>query len=346
MDIFFEQAQKEIDLLYLEAVDELKREEDLSLISFMESGDIRKKKSSEGIFAKIKKMIENTIEKIKAFFTKKQTEENTKKLQEAIKKDPSLKNKKVQVKDYEKIIKLNKATLKKLENVKTQEEADKIVADYMKKKNAIIAAGAVVTVSVAGVLGFMLHGKNKLVKQLDSDLERANNLNKEHLEIIEKHRRLIEAQSKYEKNIESYNKFLDGNLKSSEEKRKQAEQQAEYYKNLHKKAADSIIKRDVEIKELKGKYNKERSVREGFESDNKKLREENKALAQSKIIADNCKILMEYTKEYGVVGLKKAMIAFDKWYNDGVSDYEATKDMRGTKRQKIKALYALEDIDY
>ena len=325
MDIFFEQAQKEIDLLYLEAVDELKRQEDLSLISFMESGDIPQKKSSEGIFAKIKKMIENTIEKIKAFFTKKQTEENTKKLQEAIKKDPSLKNKKVQVKDYEKIIKLNKATLKKLENAKTQEEADKIVADYMKKKNAIIAAGAVVTVSVAGVLGFMLHGKNKLVKQLDSDLERANNLNKEHLERIKKDRLLIEV---------------------TEEKRKQAEQQAEHYKNLHKKTADSIIKRDAEIKELKGKYNKERSAREGFESDNKKLREENKALAQSKIIADNCKILMEYTKEYGVVGLKKAMIAFDKWYNDGVSDYEATKDMRGTKRQKIKALYALEDIDY
>ena len=318
MDIFFEQAEKEIDLLYLEGVDELKREEDLSLISFMESGDIPKKKSSEGIFAKIKKMIENTIEKIKAFFTKKQTEENTKKLQEAIKKDPSLKNKKVQVKDYEKIIKLNKATLKKLENAKTQEEADKIVADYMKKKNAIIAAGAVVSVSVAGVLGFMLHGKNKLVKQLDSDLERANNLNKEHHVEIERY----------------------------EEKRKQAEQQAEYYKNLHKKAADSIIKRDAEIKELKGKYNKERSAREGFESDNKKLREENKALAQSKIIADNCKTLMEYTKEYGVVGLKKAMIAFDKWYNNEVSDYEASKDMRGTIRQKVKALNALNDINY
>ena len=52
----------------------------------------------------------------------------------------------------------------------------------------------------------MLNGKNKLVKQLDSDLERANNLNK---------------------TVECYNKLLRGKLRSSEEKRKQAEQQAE-----------------------------------------------------------------------------------------------------------------------
>ena len=165
MDIFFEQAQKEIDLLYLEAVDELKRQEDLSCISFMESGDT-KKKSSEGIFAKIKKMIETAIEKIKAFFAKKETNDKARKLQESVKKDPSLKNEKVKVKDYEKVIKLGKQTQQKMKGAKTAKEKQALLEKYKKQRNVILG-GALVAISVAAILGFQSHGKDKKITEIE-----------------------------------------------------------------------------------------------------------------------------------------------------------------------------------
>lgn len=128
---------------------------------------IKKKNSKDSFLTKVKKLIDKAIQKVKEFFSKKQTVENTKKLEEAVKKDPSLKNKKVKVKDYSKVQKLEEDTMKKLKSAKSDADADRIMEDYKKKRNKLIAGGAVATVSVGAILGFMLHGKDKQIKYLE-----------------------------------------------------------------------------------------------------------------------------------------------------------------------------------
>lgn len=44
MDAFFEQAERELNLCYLEGMDALLRENDLSCIAYLESGNVNQKK--------------------------------------------------------------------------------------------------------------------------------------------------------------------------------------------------------------------------------------------------------------------------------------------------------------
>ena len=132
---------------------------------FTEAGD------SEGFFAKLKKAVCDFVDKIvstiNTVFEKFTSGKACKKAEDAIAKNPDLKNEKTKIKDWKKVHVLNKETQKKIQNAKSPEEVDKIMKEYKAKRNKILAIGATVTVTIGGILLFLKKGKSKTVSTME-----------------------------------------------------------------------------------------------------------------------------------------------------------------------------------
>lgn len=132
---------------------------------FTEAGD------SEGFFGKLKKAVCDFVDKIvstiKTVFEKFTSGKACKKAEDAIAKNPDLKNEKTKIKDWKKVHVLNKETQKKIQNAKSPEEVDKIMKEYKAKRNKILAIGATVTVTIGGILLFLKKGKSKTVSTME-----------------------------------------------------------------------------------------------------------------------------------------------------------------------------------
>ena len=145
---------------------------------FTESGD------SEGFFAKLKKTVSEFIQKmidlLHELVGKFTTSQKCKKLEDDIKKDPSIANKKVKAKDYTKIRILNKKTRERLEHAKSEKEIEHIMQEYKNQRRSLISAlasGAFVVISVGGLL-LKIKNINENVKILKKQKEIIRNLDK------------------------------------------------------------------------------------------------------------------------------------------------------------------------
>jgi hypothetical protein len=174
-------------------------------ISYFEAGDSGKSDSIvKKAIDKIRKIFETIKNRITEFFDGQRTKNQVVKLEAAMKKDPSLKNKKVKIPDTSKEDKLIKDTENKLKHAKSKDEVNKIMEDYRKKKKEIVAGAAVVTVTVAAVAGYLLHGKNKEISALQ---ESKNNCEKEMKALshtIEEYKELNKTNTEYEKALKKH----------------------------------------------------------------------------------------------------------------------------------------------
>lgn len=141
--------------------------------TFMEDGD-------SNIFTKIKDKIKEIVDKFKEwinnFFNKSDTKKE-KEIEETIEKNPKLKNKKVKIKDYDKLSKLEQETISDLERARSPEDVDKKMASYKKKRAAILAA--TVTVSLGALLAYKKTVKNKRTEEVESSRKKiANTIDK------------------------------------------------------------------------------------------------------------------------------------------------------------------------
>ena len=119
---------------------------------FMEAG------ASGNIFqrliAKVKEIVEKAINTIRQFFASKQVESNMKKAEAVAKANPGLLKKKVKVKDYEKLDKINKKAQADLKKCKTKAQVDDVMDKYRKQRNIAISAGAVAVVTLGAVCAY------------------------------------------------------------------------------------------------------------------------------------------------------------------------------------------------
>lgn len=133
---------------------------------FMEAG------ASGNIFqkliVKVKEIVEKAINTIRQFFSSKQVESNIKKAEEVAKANPGLLKKKVKVKDYEKLDKINKKARADLKKCKTKAQVDDVMEKYQKQRNIAIGAGAVVAITLGACLVF----SRKKGKQNEADLNK------------------------------------------------------------------------------------------------------------------------------------------------------------------------------
>lgn len=159
-------SNREADIAYLECVEVSDTFNDYIDTSFYEEASPEKK---AGIFQTLIEKLKALGEKITKFFTDFFTSIKGKAFKEkavdAVKADKALANKKIEVLDQKRIIKFTKTYQDKINNAKTEEEVDAIVADYEKKRNkaGIFAVAATVAAAVGA---YVVHANNH-VKMCD-----------------------------------------------------------------------------------------------------------------------------------------------------------------------------------
>ena len=105
------------------------------------------------IVDKIKKVIQNIIDKITQFFNKN-------KIEKIVKDNPDLKNVEIDIPDYEKISKEADVTMKKIDKANSKEEVNTLVDKFKSNKKKIIA-GATLTLTLSSSLLIIKKIKNK-----------------------------------------------------------------------------------------------------------------------------------------------------------------------------------------
>lgn len=105
------------------------------------------------IVDKIKKVIQNIIDKITQFFNKN-------KIEKIVKDNPDLKNVEIDIPDYEKISKEADTTMKKIDKAESKEEVSNLVDKFKSNKKKIIA-GAGLTLTLSASLLIIKKIKNK-----------------------------------------------------------------------------------------------------------------------------------------------------------------------------------------
>jgi hypothetical protein len=132
---------------------------------YMEDGNSAKK---QGLLKRIRDFFEKSIDRIRDFFDGKKVQ----KLSEVKIND----NAKIMVSAKEqKLIEQGKISMTELQKCKTPEEAEKVMANYRKKKKAILAITATVTISATAAIAWIKHGKNKQIndaKKMQKETEK------------------------------------------------------------------------------------------------------------------------------------------------------------------------------
>ena len=125
----------------------------------------------EGVFAKLRQKIEKMIDSAKEWFrnfhTKKVVNGVDAAMEERFEENPELKEQKVEIRDDSELIALQQKTLDELERVRTEPELKMKMQKYKKQRNKILAATAVITVTLSAAV-VLLHKKSQsTITQLD-----------------------------------------------------------------------------------------------------------------------------------------------------------------------------------
>ena len=109
------------------------------------------------VIQKVKDIKDALVKWISEFFQKHFTKQTEARINQALDANPELKNKKIQIKDQEKLGKLQSETIKKIKSAKSESEVDDAMRRYKKQRNAI----AVVSIAVVAALGLLYRRKSK-----------------------------------------------------------------------------------------------------------------------------------------------------------------------------------------
>lgn len=125
----------------------------------------------EGVFAKLRQKIEKMIDSAKEWFrnfhTKKVVNGVDAAMEERFEENPELKEQKVEIRDDSELVALQQKTLDELERVRTEPELKMKMQKYKKQRNKILAATAVITVTLSAAV-VLLHKKSQsTITQLD-----------------------------------------------------------------------------------------------------------------------------------------------------------------------------------
>lgn len=161
-------SNKEADIAYTECMNAINLFDDYAETSYFEDGTSSGKNFFQTLIDKIKALAEAVVK----FFTDLGASAKAKifgdKLSKAA-KDKNLANKKVEVMDDHKIMNFFSSYQKKVYDAKSEEEIDKIVSDYEKKRNT--AGIFAVVLTVAAIAGKKIYDKGypeRLAKQTNT----------------------------------------------------------------------------------------------------------------------------------------------------------------------------------
>ena len=125
----------------------------------------------EGVFAKLRQKIEKMIDSAKEWFrnfhTKKVVNEVDATMEERFEENPELKEQKVEIRDDSELVALQQKTLDELERVRTEPELKMKMQKYKKQRNKILAATAVITVTLSAAVVFLHKKSQSTITQLD-----------------------------------------------------------------------------------------------------------------------------------------------------------------------------------
>ena len=131
----------------------------------------------EGIFDRIISaictIIDNVRSKIETIFTGKKCKDMGESLKKDIEENPAIRNEKVSIKDYKKQEKLATDTLEIVVKTNDEEQLKAVMKKYRKQRAKLIAGAALITVSIAAVSAFLIHGKNEKIKNLEQMKQKA-----------------------------------------------------------------------------------------------------------------------------------------------------------------------------
>ena len=94
-------------------------------------------------------------------------------LKKISKKIRLIRNEKVSIKDYKKQEKLATDTLEIVVKTNDEEQLKAVMKKYRKQRAKLIAGAALITVSIAAVSAFLIHGKNEKIKNLEQMKQKA-----------------------------------------------------------------------------------------------------------------------------------------------------------------------------
>ena len=170
-------SSKEADLAYMECTNLIGFSIDEGFITaFTEAGDPEKKKS---LGSQVVQRVKDLAQKILKFFQDLVDSAKAKLLGKKLKENPkALENKKAEVLDLKKIMVFRSSYKKKIENAKSIEEVDAIVAEYEKKNK--VAAVATVSTALTALGALILNGRlksssDKIINDLNAECEKRYN---------------------------------------------------------------------------------------------------------------------------------------------------------------------------
>jgi hypothetical protein len=163
-------AELETEVGYMELADMLSNSFAKEEIIFLEDGNsVNKGNFITRAIAKVKQIGENLKKRITEFFMGKKLKNKADAIDKAVENNPELKNKKVQVLDTKDRDKLTMDTVNKVDKAKTSDEVTKIMEDYKRKRNKIIAAASVSVLTVVAFSAYIVRGKNKEIQKANQN---------------------------------------------------------------------------------------------------------------------------------------------------------------------------------
>jgi hypothetical protein len=219
------QKQTDLDFLCLEhAIDNgLLKEE----ISYFEDGSENGDSIFDTIIKKLTEIFNRIKDGITAIFSKKETENTIKNVNEAMKKDPSLKNKKVTLKDHSKEKALDQKMMKEVDETKSIAQLAVKMENYRKQRNKAIAIGAVVTTTL-GVVAY------NVIKKKDGQI---SEMQQQHNKDTQRINALRAKNSKLRNSLKAVKDTLSGKEKELDKSKREL--------HAYKKAANPVVRAQV-----------------------------------------------------------------------------------------------------
>lgn len=135
----------------------------------------------------VQKLYESIVSWIQNFFATKFTDQKAKEVNEHLEKNPSLKQKKIKVHDYDKMNKVRAEVAKGIAEAKTIDQVNAQMKKYRKQRNKILGATALITV-VAGTVFY------KLLSQKDAAIKDLQKSNQGLQRKVNKYRKIVNKQ--------------------------------------------------------------------------------------------------------------------------------------------------------
>ena len=179
---------------------------------FLENGSTEVKSSFlDKMIEKIKSVTNSIVTWIQEFYQKHFTKKVETELEEKMKKDPSFKNKKIRVRDNDKIAEIQTATVNAIQECKRIDEVEATMKKYRKQRNVLIAATTAVTITATAGLAWLRKSKDKKINEIaKTNKTLLNSVKKLQNNLSETEQRATSEREKYTSKIKEQNEIIKG----------------------------------------------------------------------------------------------------------------------------------------